>query len=31
MHDLNLVSAYVREKIIEYLNRLISIGVAGFR
>ena len=29
--DLNLQSEYVRTKIAEYLNRLIDIGVAGFR
>jgi hypothetical protein len=31
MHDLNLGLAYVRQKIIEFLNLLICIGVAGFR
>jgi len=29
--DLDLGSDYVRAKIISYLNRLIEIGVAGFR
>lgn len=29
--DLNQGSEYVRSKIIEYLNALIDIGVAGFR
>ena len=29
--DLKLESNYVRGKVIEYLNRLVEIGVAGFR
>lgn len=29
--DLKLEATYVRDKIAEYLNRLIDIGVAGFR
>ena len=29
--DLDLGKEYVRSKIIDYLNRLIEIGVAGFR
>lgn len=29
--DLNQGSPYVREKIMEFMNRLIDIGVAGFR
>jgi len=28
---LDLSRAYVRGKVVEYLNRLIEIGVAGFR
>ncbi|GLV35221.1 Amylase proximal [Carabus blaptoides fortunei] len=31
MHDLNQGSEYVRGKIIEILNHLIDLGVAGFR
>ena len=31
MPDLKLESQYVRDKIAEYLNYLISLGVAGFR
>jgi hypothetical protein len=31
LHDLNQGLDYVRGKIIEFLNRLIDIGVAGFR
>ena len=31
LHDLNQGTEYVRQKIIEFLNRLIDIGVAGFR
>ena len=29
--DLKLSSEYVRGKIVSYLNRLLDIGVAGFR
>jgi len=29
--DLKLDSDYVRGKVIEFLNRLVEIGVAGFR
>jgi len=29
--DLNLSSSYVRGKVMSYLNRLIDLGVAGFR
>lgn len=29
--DLDLGKEYVRSKIVNYLNRLIEIGVAGFR
>lgn len=31
LKDLNQGSEYVRGKIVELLNRLISYGVAGFR
>ena len=31
LNDLNQGNDYVRGKLIEYLNRLISYGVAGFR
>lgn len=31
MHDLNQSSEYVRDKIVEVLNHLINLGVAGFR
>ncbi|CAH1391971.1 unnamed protein product [Nezara viridula] len=31
LHDLNQASEYVRGKIVEFLNHLIDIGVAGFR
>jgi len=31
LHDLDHAQPYVREKIIEMLNRLIDLGVAGFR
>ena len=31
MPDLALGNEYVRNKIVDYLNRLIDIGVAGFR
>lgn len=31
LHDLDLGQEYVRNKIAEYLNTLISYGVAGFR
>lgn len=31
MPDLKLGSEYVRGKVLEYLNDLISLGVAGFR
>ncbi|XP_049801843.1 alpha-amylase 2-like [Schistocerca nitens] len=31
LHDLNDGSEYVRGKIAEYMNKLISFGVAGFR
>jgi len=29
--DLKMESSYVRGKVISYLNRLVDIGVAGFR
>ena len=29
--DLNIATEYVRQKIADYMNRLIDIGVAGFR
>jgi alpha-amylase len=29
--DLKVSSAWVRDKIVDYLNDLIGIGVAGFR
>jgi alpha-amylase len=29
--DLSIETAYVRGKLVEYLNRLVDIGVAGFR
>ena len=31
LNDLHHGSSYVRDKIVEYLNRLIGYGVAGFR
>jgi hypothetical protein len=31
MHDLNQTMDYVRHRIIAFLNRLIDVGVAGFR
>jgi len=31
LHDLDQSLVYVRQKIIEFLNRLIDIGIAGFR
>lgn len=31
MPDLNTGSEYVRQKVADYMNRLIDIGVAGFR
>lgn len=31
LKDLNQTMPYVRQKIIDYLNKLISLGVAGFR
>jgi len=29
--DLDLGKSYVRDKVVSYLNRLVEIGVAGFR
>jgi alpha-amylase len=29
--DLQLGSAWVRDRIVDYMNDLISLGVAGFR
>ncbi len=31
MPDLALGNEYVRNKIVDYLNHLLSLGVAGFR
>jgi len=31
LHDLNQGSEYVRGKIVDYLNRLVDLGIAGFR
>lgn len=31
LHDLNQGTEYTRSKIVEYMNNLINIGVAGFR
>lgn len=31
LKDLNQSSSYVREKIVDFLNHLIDLGVAGFR
>ncbi|XP_075978454.1 alpha-amylase-like [Anticarsia gemmatalis] len=31
LKDLNQTEPYVRQKIVDYLNKLISLGVAGFR
>ncbi|XP_066993781.2 alpha-amylase [Anabrus simplex] len=31
LHDLNQGSDYVRGKVIEFLNKLVDLGVAGFR
>jgi len=31
LHDLNQGVEHVRQKIVEFLNLLIDIGVAGFR
>lgn len=31
LRDLNQTNSYVREKIVELLNHLIDLGVAGFR
>merc|ERR1740128_723360 len=31
LRDLKHSSSYVRQKIVEYLNKLVDMGVAGFR
>lgn len=31
LHDLNQTEEYVRDKIIEFSNKLIDCGIAGFR
>lgn len=31
LKDLNQTMPYVRQKMVEYLNQLVSLGVAGFR
>lgn len=31
LHDLDTSQEYVRQKQVDYLNKLISHGVAGFR
>jgi len=31
LHDLNQSKEYVREKIVNFLNKMIDVGVAGYR
>jgi alpha-amylase len=31
LRDLKLGTSYAREKVVDYLNKLVGYGVAGFR